>query len=203
MAGSDAFPPPMPRVDDRVIELLSERSGRIAFGGLRRALGVHPESLTRALRRLEREGVIRRFDGGYELADAPGRQGEPPLAVRTRPLASVELPPGATREEVFGRLSGRWFGALRWVGVFEHPGDPWLVWSVEGVRGHIVLSVKEGYLRVMVEGTAPEGASLDDASYELLGHALSVLRLRGRPRDLPPGVARLSASPVSRFGEPN
>ncbi len=190
--------PPEPRIDDRVLEVLAESSGRIAFSGLRRVLQVHPESLTRALRRLERDGSIRRADGSYELSAPIARdsEGPPPVAVRT--VASVELPPGGSREEVFGRLSGRWFGRLRWVGLFDHPGDPWLVWSVEGSPAHVMLSARAGRLRVLVEGT-PSGAggALDDAAYELLTHA--VTQLREVPRRESPTVAFL-ASTLDRPG---
>jgi DNA-binding Lrp family transcriptional regulator len=194
--------PTEPRVDDRVLEVLAESSGRIAFSGLRRVLQVHPESLTRALRRLERDGSIRRAGGSYELS-APitrGREGSPPVTVRT--VASVELPPGGSREEIFGRLSGRWFGRLRWVGIFDHPGDPWLVWSVEGSAAHVMLSTRAGRLRVLAEGSpkVTEGA-VDDAAYELLTHAVS--RLRELPRREGPAVAFLASSPDRPTYQPN
>ncbi|MCI4317072.1 MAG: GntR family transcriptional regulator, partial [Thermoplasmata archaeon] len=76
VAGADA---PEPRLDDRVRELLGNIGGRLAFNGLRRALGVHPESLTRALRRLEREGVVQRRADGYVLADPGSYAAEPHL----------------------------------------------------------------------------------------------------------------------------
>ena len=59
-------------LDDRVLTALQGLSGRIAFSGLRRVLRTHPESLSRSLRRLEREGLIERSDGGYRaLTRAP------------------------------------------------------------------------------------------------------------------------------------
>lgn len=178
--------PLQPRLDDRVLEVLQESSGRIAFNGLRRALRVHPESLTRALRRLERDGTIRRAQGSYELAAPVLRDREPAPPTEVRTIASVELPPGASGEEIFGRLSGRWFGPLRWVGVFDHPGDPWLVWSVEGSPAHVMLSTRAGRLRVLAEGakTDPEGR-VDDAAYELLAHAVNRLREIPRATDSP------------------
>lgn len=167
-----------PRVDDRVLEILSEHSGRIAFNGLRRALGIHPESLTRALRRLEREGLVVRREGGYALRQArPASLGSPP---ESRTIASVELPPGSLRDDVLGRLAGRWFGELRWVGLYDHPGDPWLVWSAGGADAHVMLSVRDGTLRVMTEGPEAQARRLETAAYELLAHAVQQLRLGAR-----------------------
>ena len=59
------------RLDDRVLVALEEMNGRIAFSGLRRTLGAHPESLSRALRRLEREGLIERSEQGYRSTRHP------------------------------------------------------------------------------------------------------------------------------------
>lgn len=194
--------PPEPRIDDRVLEVLAENQGRIAFNGLRRALQVHPESLTRALRRLERDGVIRKDRGSYELAAPIARGTEGPSKIAVRTVASVELPPGGSREEIFGRLSGRWFGRLRWVGLFDHPGDPWLVWSVEGSATHVMLSEREGRLHVLVEGDRGIGGDeIEDAAYELL--AQSVARLRELPRRGGPTAAYLSARPDPLYVAPN
>jgi hypothetical protein len=165
--------------------MLSEHSGRIAFNGLRRALGIHPESLTRALRRLEREGLVVHREGGYALRQAhPASHDRPP---ESRTIASIELPPGSLRDDVLGRLAGRWFGELRWVGLYDHPGDPWLVWSVGGAEGHVMLSVRGGTLRVLAEGPASPAHRLESAAYELL--AAAVEQLREGPRTESPALA--------------
>jgi DNA-binding transcriptional ArsR family regulator len=187
MGGWTTERPRDPRVDDRVIEILSERAGRIAFNGLRRALGIHPESLSRALRRLEREGLVIRGEDGYALRQkAPRSRGAAP---ESRVIASVELPPVPERTDILGRLAGRWFGDLRWVGLYEHPGDPWLVWSASGANGHVMLSVRGGTLRVLIEGPAPDDRLLEKAAYQLLAHALQ--RIRQEPRPQAQAVATL------------
>lgn len=173
-----------PRIDDRVLAVLSESSGRIAFNGLRRTLQVHPESLSRALRRLERDGAITRSERGYALKTPALRDSTPRAPVDVRTVATVALPIGRTADEVFGRLSGRWFGQLRWVGVFDHPGDPWLVWTVEATPSHVMLHSARGHLEVLTDAaSASSRPAIDDAAYELLGHA--VARVRELP-SLPP-----------------
>ncbi len=174
MTGWEDEPSRGARVDDRVLEMLSERASRIAFSGLRRALGVHPESLTRALRRLERAGAVTHTEGGYALTESGlGGSGG---ASHPRTVASVQLPPGAQAEDILGRLAGRWFGSLRWVGIHEHPGDPWLVWSTERGRAHFMLTIRRGSLRVLTSVPAGGAGTEDGAAYELLAQAVDRIR---------------------------
>jgi hypothetical protein len=170
-----------PRLDERVLGLLAEHSGRIAFNGLRRSLAAHPESLSRSLRRLERDGLVVREDGGYALREpvpaGPSDGGsEPSETVRT--VATVALPPGFGTEEVLGALVGRWFGRLRWVGIYENPGEPSLVWSVDGHPGHVLLNARRGTLRVAVDRPrdATEATALEEAAQELLVYSLPRIR---------------------------
>ena len=172
---------PDPRLDDRIVDLLRRAPGAFAFNGLRRALAAHPESLSRSLRRLERLGVIARGEHGYALVAGPGPEEAPREPTPLRSVAAVELAPGVTRSDLLGRLAGRWFGSLRWVGVHERPGDPLLVWSVEGSDGHVLLGVRRGSLRLFVDRPrSREGTdALDRAARELLAHVLA--RLEGAP----------------------
>lgn len=163
-------------LDDRVVEFLQDRPGRVAFNGLRRALDAHPESLVRSLRRLERHGVVLRGSDGYGLVDRPSEVASPPAA-KVRPFAEVMLAPGVSRTDLFGRLAGRWFGPLRWVGLYEPADGPWLVWSVEGSRAQVRLGIRRGRLTILVDragGSGPD-ARADDAARRLLGHAVDAL----------------------------
>jgi len=159
-----------PRLDERVLQLLESNSGLLAFNGLRRALGVHPESLTRSLRRLEREGIVRRTEGGYSLREPTGRGIESDSEPKLKTIASVELPAGVSRNLAFGSLAGRWFGNLRWVGVYEHPGDPWLVWSLDDGKGRVLVRLKRRQLLVLVDdtGSSKGQPALEDAARGLL-----------------------------------
>lgn len=180
------------RLDDRILEALEGLPGRVAFSGLRRVLGAHPESLARALRRLEREGLVERVDGGYRvLSDGTRSIGE--LTAELHPIAQVDLPPGILAETLFGRLAGRWFGALRWVGVVERPDGRLLAWARRDRAGHVLLGVDRGALRVYVpEARDGVGSSDDeDAAYELLFHAVDAMRTGPGPAG---GVTHLSAS---------
>ncbi len=181
--------PPMSggRLDERVVELLTTHSGRLAFNGLRRALGAHPESLTRALKRLEREGLVQRIDRTYSLSDPAVVPASTPTHVL--PFASVALPLHFNRSGLFGTLAGRWFGRLRWVGIYEHPNDPWLVWSIDGAPGHVLLRTRKRQLEVLIEtpGRVAPSEAIESAARELLARGLDALRPAGgsgTPSDL-------------------
>lgn len=188
MAGWESDIGRHPRVDELVLEVLSDSSGTLAFNGLRRALKVHPESLIRALRRLERDGVVQRSGAGYSL-----REPAPPLEreLPTRTVASVGLPMGTPESDVMGRLAGRWLGPLRWLGIYERPGDPWLVWTIGSSRTRAILSVRRSQLRVLTDAPASDRAAVD-ASYALLARALDAVREVGAFSGSDPELARLS-----------
>ncbi|MGA8709719.1 MAG: hypothetical protein ACLP8Y_08220 [Thermoplasmata archaeon] len=167
-------------LDERILSTLQGLHGRIAFSGLRRVLHAHPESLSRSLRRLEREGRIERSDGGYRALDEVPREA-PRTSYDLRPIAQVDLPPGAPPESVLGRLSGRWFGSLRWVGVVDGPSGRLLAWARRDGVGYVLLGIDRGVLRVYVRGenSGDETDEAEDSAYELLEHAVGALRPSG------------------------
>jgi DNA-binding Lrp family transcriptional regulator len=166
------------RLDDRVLATLQGLSGQIAFSGLRRALRAHPESLSRTLRRLEREGLVERVGGAYRaLGPSPSLATAAEGGLRT--VARVELPPGLLPSAVLARLTGRWFGSLRWVGIIERSGERWLAWGPRDGGGIVLLGLRAGALRVCLPeglGVASDPNEDEDAAYELLYHAVEALR---------------------------
>ena len=183
-------------LEERIVRFLGREPGQVAFNGLRRALDAHPESLTRALRRLERGGIVARVASGYTLADGYHKSiGRPPER-EFRSVASVELAQGITPEQVLGSLAGRWFGRLRWVGVYEREEDPWLVWSVDGSAGHVLLSVHGRTLRVGVEAGQSEPSDvLEDRARELLVRGLERIPRPSRPAGGPSTFRALPETP--------
>ena len=52
--------------DRHVLEFLSrDPSSQVAFQGIRRRLGIHPEQLSRALHRLADDGLVEHTEHGY------------------------------------------------------------------------------------------------------------------------------------------
>ncbi len=193
--GVEPEPEPKGSLDDRILWALDGLHGRVAFSGLRRKLGAHPESLARALKRLEREGLVERGDGGYRSLSATTPSAG---AEALRPIARIELPSDLDESAVLGRLTGRWFGSLRWVGVIEEPGRRLLAWARRDGRGQVLLGVQRGTLRVYV----PESGGVIDSSeeealaYELLVQAVSALQPFGRPGGTAYFVVGAPRSPV-------
>ncbi len=168
------------RLDERVLATLQSLPGEIAFNGLRRVLDAHPESLARALRRLEREGLVVRVHGGYRALPSPepsSDAAEAPL----RTVAEVELPAGFSPGVLIERLSARWFGSLRWVGVIDRGEELLLAWAPRSGGGLVLLGARAGRLRVRIPERLAEAdpAEAEEAAYELLFHAVEALR--GRP----------------------
>jgi len=165
------------RLDERILTTLQGLSGRLAFSGLRRVLGTHPESLSRALRRLEREGLVERVDGGYRaLARPPAVDASSDRDLRS--IAEIDLPPGTSPRTFLGRLAGRWFGTLRWVGLLERPEGELLAWARRDGGGLVLLGLQRGVLRVYVPTDRPDDdpGEAEEAAYELLYHAVEALR---------------------------
>ncbi len=164
------------RLDDRVLVALQGLPGRLAFSGLRRVLHAHPESLARALRRLEREGLVERVDGGYRALT--GSSGSPAvLSNDLRTIAAIDLPGGASPDSLLARLAGHWFGSLRWVGIVDRPDERLLAWARRDGSDYVLLGIDRGKLRVYVpSGPSDATAEADDAAYELLVHAVEALR---------------------------
>jgi hypothetical protein len=184
------------RLDDRVLETLQSLPGRLAFSGLRRVLGAHPESLARALVRLEREGLVERADEGYRaLAPAPPLDAPAPDELRS--IARVELPPNVDPGSLLGRLAGRWFGSLRWVGTIERPSERLLAWARRDGSGLALLGLGSGVLTVYVPGgtSSDDPAESEEAAYELLFHAAEAVRPPGEPAAArTPGIRALFAT---------
>jgi hypothetical protein len=182
---------PTGRLDDRVLDALQEMHGRMAFSGLRRRVGAHPESLARALRRLEREGLIDRSNEGYRALTAP-RPIASSDASELRPVARIAVPFGLAPEAILARLTGRWFGGLRWVGVLERPPQRFLTWARRDGSGTVLLTAQGGALRIYTgSGRGPDDPTdSEDAAYELLVAVAEVLRPNGPARP----VAFLAAS---------
>jgi len=189
----DAFTEKVGGLDGRVLTTLQGLSGRIAFSGLRRALGAHPESLSRSLRRLQRDGRVDRSREGYR-AVAPSARRSPAEARGLRPIAQVELPLGAHADALRARLSGRWFGSLRWVGVVGSSSNPMLAWARKDGTGYTLLGIDGGTLRVYVRNDdwAEDDGDAEDSAYQLLTHALDAVRITFGPVE--PGVSFFAAS---------
>ncbi len=166
---------PLPDREQAVLRTLGEPGAVVPFQGIRRTLGLHPEILSRTLRRLERSGYIERTEGGYRLgARAVPLEEEPDLPGVE--VLEARLPPGTTAGAVAESLQGRWVGPLRWQGLRDNGAR--LQWASPdgGFRVDLRLDAEN----LVIEVFAREGAwgEAVRAAYLLFGQ---VARGPGEP----------------------
>lgn len=174
--------------DRNVLEFLSRTPvGEVAFQGIRRRLGIHPEQLSRALHRLADDGLVERTEHGYRVTpkaltvlgpDALSRVPEGLVVLETYLPADLDVP------GLVNALHGRWFGPLRWFGFSEDAGELRLWWSTEDSAIQLEAQLHQGELRLLAHLASRN--RLDEAArhaYLLFEH-LSREISRGRPSAL-------------------
>ena len=114
---------------------------RIAFQGLRRRLGLHPQALTRTLRSLERAGIVGHDERGYFVAPKHRNAFEEASTAAFRPVFAAILPPHVEPKHLAEQLSRRWFQGLRWYGITEQPGEYILHWILEADLASVRLRI--------------------------------------------------------------
>jgi hypothetical protein len=171
--------------DMNVLSLIGEEGlTSFTFDGLKRRLGVHPETLSRILCRLEDQGLVEKQSEGYR-ATAKVKELVPayPLTAR-KPRISIMrtlLSPDVPVQQLISNLSGRWFGVLRWLGYSENKEDISLKWITEdgGVQVNAVFSDNQ----LSIEAKLLHEKNLNTAlraSYQLMGYIAKFYSGRNR-----------------------
>ena len=121
--------------DADVVSLISQEAlTRFTFDGLKRRLGLHPETLSRILGRLEQEGIVEKGPGGYKVTSRINQfptvhaVGSDELRM---PLLQTLVPSNVSTEQLTQNLKGKWFGLLRWLGSTEGEEGITLKWITE------------------------------------------------------------------------
>ncbi len=158
--------------DREVLEFLSQDpSSQVAFQGLRRRLGIHPEQLSRALHRLADDALVERTDVGYRVTPralqvlSPGSQRAEQPGVT---ILQTHLPANLDLRGLVQALRGSWIGPLRWYGLSEFADGMRLAWALEDDTIRLETLIRPGQLIVTANVAGP--SHLDDATR--LGHLL-------------------------------
>ncbi|MGA8856389.1 MAG: Lrp/AsnC family transcriptional regulator [Candidatus Bathyarchaeia archaeon] len=168
-------------LDDREREVLkllsSEQNAHFSFQGLRRRLGLHQETLTRTLKRLEEAHVIERSPEGYKLK---GTGSNYSFAVQTnqslaKPIIDAYLPSQVDVTVLFQKLRGRWFSNFRWLG-YSHDGSQLsMSWISEDGRMQLQARIGGGKITIGADSYTNQTESEQiAAAYQLFDHITKV-----------------------------
>ena len=176
--------------DLAVLEALGgsfEDAGAISFQGIRRKLGLHQESLSRALRRLERDGLVGKSEHDYKISKkgteiltrTKSKNSQSRDVIFPIPILRTILPPDASELELEEALSHKWFGSLRWYGSSHNEEGTVLAWTTDDGKLRLSARISDGYLTVESQATTKESMETAiRAAYEIFDHISRVFKHR-------------------------
>jgi DNA-binding transcriptional ArsR family regulator len=138
--------------DKKILLLLSEEEwSTYSFKALERKLGIHQQSLSRALKRLEYLNLIEKTPHGYKIKgknifplisiiqNNQLEEQEEPLSLETittkktkkrfSQLIQIRIPIKSNIDIIVNSLVGKWFGNLRWLGLVKKETGFTLQWT--------------------------------------------------------------------------
>jgi len=160
--------------DTNVLSLInSEELTVFTFDGLKRRLGLHPETLSRILARLEQEGLLTKEAHGYKVSPriTQLKLHEPENNENQVPLLQTYLPSNIIVQHLIANLNGKWFGQLRWFGLSETSGGVTLKWVTEDGGLQINATIQDSTLSIEAKFLHESNLNLAlNASYQLMSH---------------------------------
>lgn len=172
----------IPEHDADVLSLIDEEALTVfTFDGLKRRLGLHPETLSRVLARLEDDGIVKKEVNGYTVTPKINRlrvqeaRSEESLV----PLLQTYLPSNTQVQQLVTNLKGKWFGLLRWFGLAEDNRGVVMKWITEDGGIQINATIQDNTLNI--EGKFLRDNNLNralSASYQLMSYISSILSSR-------------------------
>ena len=143
------------------------------FDGLKRRLGLHPETLSRIISRLEQEGVLKKEPNGYRVNPKITKLNLHPTRPHEHhvPLLQTFLPSNTQTQHLITNLSGKWFGLLRWFGRSENSRGVTLKWVTENGGIQINATIENSTLTIEAKFLRENNLNLAlNASYQLMAH---------------------------------
>lgn len=169
---------PVNSIGDRDSDILAflsqEEFTFFTFEGLKRRLGLHPETLSRILNRLEQEGIIKKTSEGYTVTQEIAHHLKlhaPYTSDSNLSLLQTYLPSDISIQQLVSNLRGKWFGLLRWLGTAETRETITLKWITED--GDIQIDAKITESQLAIEAKFLHHANLNralKAAYQLMAH---------------------------------
>jgi hypothetical protein len=149
----------------------AEDLASFTFDGLKRRTGLHSETLSRILARLEEDGIIKKGPEGYKVTPkiTELKLNHPRSEVPTAPLIQTYLPSDLMTQQLITSLKGKWFGLLRWLGVSENSQGITLKWITEDGGIQISANIQGTALNIDAKFLTNNNLNLAlKASYQLM-----------------------------------
>jgi DNA-binding Lrp family transcriptional regulator len=180
-------------LDDRereVLKLLSrEQNTCFSFQGLKRRLGLHQETLTRTLKRLEEAHAIERSSEGYKLRNLNNTFSFDVQTNETyaKPLIDAYLPADVDVTVLFQRLRGHWFSNFRWLGYSQDGTQLSMTWISEDGQMQVQARIGGGKITIAADSLSRnEEPRRIAAAYQLFDHVTKVAEeIMQQPTQLP------------------
>jgi DNA-binding HxlR family transcriptional regulator len=158
----------------------------VSFQGIKRKLGVHQETLSRALRRLERDGYIERSGQGYRIS-SKGRK-ITPLEVALKKnnekdrypvsILNAMLPEDVKAQDIVASLGYKWFGNLRWLGFGTSEGATTMSWITSDSNLKITVKILDDSLNIESYANDSQSISLAiKSAYDLFDHITKAFKM--------------------------
>jgi DNA-binding HxlR family transcriptional regulator len=158
--------------DADVLALIeTEDLATFTFDGLKRRTGLHSETLSRILTRLEEEGIIKKEREGYSVTPkiTELKLQQPHTETPTTPLIQTFLPSDMMTQQLIVQLKGKWFGMLRWLGISENSQGITLKWITEDGGIQIAANIQGTALNIEAKFLTNNNLNMAlKASYQLM-----------------------------------
>jgi DNA-binding transcriptional ArsR family regulator len=171
---------PFSERDTNVLDVIEEENlASFAFEGLKRRLGIHPETLSRVLYRLEDQGIVEKGVEGYKVTSKAKellKLHSFSTSAPTMHLLQTLLPPNISIQQVVSNLKGKWFGVLRWLGYSKNNESITLKWITEDGGTIIAANFQPGQLGINAKMLWEKNLNVAlQASYQLMGYIAKLL----------------------------
>ncbi len=146
--------------DEKVLETLGEDRSSYTFNGLMRKLGIHQESLSRSLHRLDELGLVEKSDLGYKLSskgELLSRNRITDAKIAYTPLMQTYIPSNIDVSSIVNSLVGKWFKNLRWLGMIEGEMGHSLQWVNEDNSFQVNLRIVGNYIIIETNADSDKG----------------------------------------------
>ena len=158
----------------------------LSFQGIKRKLGLHQETLSRALHRLQRDGFVERLEHAYKISpkglstishDNGFRPKLEPIDPYAVSLLQAKLPADVNLNDIVDALSYRWFGNLRWLGSTLARDSATLNWITSDSGLKLSVRIKEDALTIETFPTSANSISeASRAAFQLFDLVTRALR---------------------------